>query len=126
MHLLTRCRVSSHACRLVLFCPVLSYVVYSRSYIYDTCIKGCNAKVVYHHRYRTSRLSHDAEREPGARLGQQQVTQHAEAGEPAEEEDPEWDAAADLVDSDASSEGSDMSVILAGDPAEAAAADVYG
>ena len=77
------------------------------------------------HRYRASRLSLDAGRQPGAVLGEHQVGQHNEAAESAEEDGSQWDAAADLADSDAGSEASDMPHIMAGDPAEAAAADVY-
>ena len=81
---------------------------------------------MHHLRYRASRLSQDAGRQPGAVLGQQhQVGQHSEAAESVGEEGSQWDAAADLADSDASSEASDMPEIMAGDPAEAAAADVY-
>ena len=79
-----------------------------------------------HVRYRASCLSHGADRQPGAVLGEQQVGQHAEAAESVGEEGSQWDAAADLTDSDASSEASDMPEIMAGDPAEAAAADEYG
>ena len=74
---------------------------------------------MHHYRYRTSRLSHDG----GAVLGQQQVGQHGMGGESGGEEDSLWGGAAD---SDAGSEASDMPEIMAGDPAEAAAADVYG
>ena len=75
-------------------------------------------------RYRASRLSQDAGRQPGAVLGQHLIGQHTEAAESVGEEGSQW--AADLADSDASSEASDMPEIMAGDPAEAAAADVYG
>lgn len=53
-----------------------------------------------HHRYRASRLSLDAGKDAAP--------------------------AADQDDFEASSEASDMPQIMAGDPAEAAAADVFG
>ena len=80
---------------------------------------------MHHFRYRASRLSHDAGRQPGALPEEHQIGQHAEAAESVGEEDSQW-AAADLADSDGSSEASDMPEIMAGDPAEAAAADRYG
>ena len=88
---------------------------------------------MYHHRYRASRLSHDAGRQPDAALGDHWVGHNGEAAESDGEEGSLGDAAADLADSDAgseasdlpSSEASDMPEIMAGDPAEAAAADVY-
>ena len=102
----------------------MSYMKWSIVKALQRCKHSSNEACV--NRYRASQLSQAADQPRGVAQEETLNEQHAESEEAGEEGDSDWDPMPEGPSSDTSSEFSDMPEILAGDPAEAAAARADG